>query len=192
MEACPELAIAAKYCVGAHYDAARGEIRASRVAERARPDDRQPRRGRGAQARGRGWPRSTVLGRHPSVTGALPWLLEEARSPPPDRDLLRRGDQLRALSPTRSREIAARGHGSRRARLAPRGVVGRSPRSASATCSPGATTAFERLGRGTPRGFRPPGGEVHAAEPASSCASSATPGGRPPAPSADIRPGPRR
>ena len=110
--ACAELAIAAKYCVGAGYDAARGEIRASRVAERGRPDDRQSRRGSRAGARRA--PPDAPLGNDPSVTEALPWLLDTLDGHGLTRHVLRRGDQHASCTRTRCARSprAATGSGS--------------------------------------------------------------------------------
>ena len=79
-----------------HYDAARGEFRASRVAKRARPDDRQSRRGARARARHEA-PGRAGRGRPVGDRGAAV-AARRARRPPPARHVLRRGDQHRAVS----------------------------------------------------------------------------------------------
>ncbi|MGA2008977.1 MAG: polysaccharide deacetylase family protein [Solirubrobacteraceae bacterium] len=102
------------------------------------------------------WPQGAALGRHPSVTRALPWLLDEL-----GRHRLTATFFVEAINcelyPDAVGEIAARGHdlGVHGWRHEPWSTL---PPPHERELLVRATAAFRRLGR-SPRGFRPPGGE---------------------------------
>jgi peptidoglycan/xylan/chitin deacetylase (PgdA/CDA1 family) len=103
------------------------------------------------------WPEGEPLGRHPSVTRALPRLLDELERHALSATFFVEGLNCE-LYPDAVRGIAARGHdiGAHGWRHEPWGELP-SDRAAERALLTRATDAFRRLGV-TPRGFRPPSG----------------------------------